>query len=85
MTSGTLDREVLLETPAGKHVAPFGVFAERRVAAISYCVTLLNAPAHLVTSSEMSAEHPTVVADTNDPRQTRVAADRVLYPRRLRP
>ena len=84
MKSGTLDREILWETPAGKQVLITSrrlvSFAERHVAAVSYCVTLLNAEAHLVISSEMSAEQPTILTDTNDPRQTRVAVDRVLHP-----
>ena len=47
MKSGTLDREILWETPAGKQVLITSrrlvSFANRHVAAISYCVTLLNA------------------------------------------
>src|SRR5215212_11454959 len=43
--------------------------------------TLLNATASLVISSEMMAAEPKAVADANDPRQTRVFAERVLHPR----
>ena len=47
MKSGTLDREILWETPAGKQVSIKSrrliSFTERHVAAISYSVTLLNA------------------------------------------
>ena len=47
MKSGTLDREILWETPAGKQVLITSrrlvSFANRHVAAISYNVTLLNA------------------------------------------
>ena len=47
MKSGTLDREILWETPAGKQVLITSrrlvSFAHRHVAAISYRVTLLNA------------------------------------------
>jgi alpha,alpha-trehalose phosphorylase len=71
MRAGTLDREILWETPAGKQVLITSrrlvSFPERHVAAVSYCVTLLNAEAHLVISSEMSAEQPTILTDTNDP------------------
>ena len=65
MKSGTLDREILWETPAGKQVSITSrrlvSFANRHVAAISYCVTLLNAQAFVVISSEMAtneAERP---------------------------
>src|SRR6201997_4484812 len=58
MKSGTLDREILWETPAGKQVLITSrrlvSFAEKHVAAVSYCVTLLNAGASLVISSEMA-------------------------------
>src|SRR6185369_2601140 len=83
MKSGTLDREILWETPAGKQVLIASrrlvSFAERHVAAVSYFVTLLNAEAHLVISSEMSAEQPTIHTDTSDPRQPKVAKERVLH------
>ena len=85
MKSGTLDREILWETPAGKQVLITSrrlvSFANRHVAAISYRVTLLNAAASLVISSEMAANEPSGVTDANDPRQTRVFAGRVLHPR----
>src|ERR1700752_571804 len=85
MKSGTLDREVLWETPAGKQVLITSrrlvSFANRQVAAISYKVTLLNAAASLVISSEMAVNEPTGVTDANDPRQTRFFAKRVLHPR----
>jgi alpha,alpha-trehalose phosphorylase len=83
MKSGTLDREILWETPAGKQVLIASrrlvSFANRHVAAISYCVTLLNAPASVVISSEMKADEPSVFTNANDPRQTRVFAGRVLH------
>jgi alpha,alpha-trehalose phosphorylase len=85
MKSGTLDREILWETPAGKRVSitsrPLVSFANRHVAAISYNVTLLNAPASVVISSEMAADGPSTFTDANDPRQTRIFADRVLHHR----
>ena len=61
MKSGTLDREILWETsPAGKQVSITSrrlvSLANRHVAAISYCVTLLNAQAFVVISSEMATQ-----------------------------
>src|SRR5437879_1141816 len=83
MKSGTLDREILWETPAGKQVLITSrrlvSFANRHVAAISYRETLLNAAASLVISSEMGAHEPGAHTDPNDPRQTRVFAGRVLH------
>ena len=85
MRSGTLDREILWETPAGKQVLITSrrlvSFADRHVAAISYRVTLLNAAAPIVISSEMKANEPSASIDVNDPRQTRDFAGRVLHPR----
>src|SRR5690242_17820518 len=73
MKSGTLDREILWETPAGKQILITSrrlvSFANRHVAAISYCVTLLNAAASLVISSEMAAHEPGAHTHPNDPRQ----------------
>jgi len=85
MKSGTLDREIVWETPTGKQVSITSQrlvsFVNKHVAAISYRVTLLNATAAVVISSEMTAAEPKAVADANDPRQTRVFAERVLHPR----
>jgi alpha,alpha-trehalose phosphorylase len=85
MKSGTLDREILWETPAGKQVSITSrrlvSFANRHVAAISYRVTLLNAAASLVISSEMKADEPNAFTNANDPRQTRVFGGRVLHHR----
>ena len=85
MKSATLDRDILWETPTGKHVRISSrrlvSLANRHVAAISYCVTLLNADAHVVISSEMAANQPSIRTDPNDPRQTRVAAGPLLHHR----
>ena len=86
MKAGTLDREILWETPAGKQVLITSrrlvSFANRHVAAISYRVTLPNSAAALVISSEMAANgHAARSANANDPRQTRTLAGRTLYPR----
>src|SRR6516164_2146941 len=84
LKSGTLDRQILWEMPSGKQVLITSrrliSFAHRHVAAISYNVTVLNAGASLVISSEMAANQFSVSADANDPRQTRAFADRVLHP-----
>src|ERR1700739_4311059 len=83
MKCGTLDREILWETPAGKQVLITSrrlvSFTNRHVAAISYRVTLLNTTASLVISSEMMANQATAYTDANDPRQTRGFAGRVLH------
>ena len=55
--------------------------ANRHVAAISYTVTLLNSAAALVVSSEMAVNEQAPRANGNDPRQTRVFADRRLLHR----
>jgi alpha,alpha-trehalose phosphorylase len=85
MKSGTLDREILWETPAGKQVLITSrrlvSFANRHVAAVSYCVTLLNAPAFVVISSEVAANESGVRGDEGDPRLARAFSGRVLHPR----
>jgi alpha,alpha-trehalose phosphorylase len=85
MKSGTLDREILWETPAGKQVSirsrRFVSFDNRHVAAISYCVTLLNANAFVVISSEMTADRLVSRTDTDDPRLAKAFSGRVLHPR----
>src|SRR5499426_516555 len=72
MKSGTLDREILWETPAGKQVLiksrRLVSFANRHVAAIFYSVTLLNAEASVVLSSEMAANGTSARIDSADPR-----------------
>jgi alpha,alpha-trehalose phosphorylase len=83
MKSGTLDREILWETPAGKQVSirsrRLVSFENRHVAAISYCVTLLNAKAFVVISSEMTADERGGRVDSDDPRLAK-ALGRVLHP-----
>ncbi|MGZ9020212.1 MAG: glycoside hydrolase family 65 protein [Rhodoplanes sp.] len=86
MKSGTLDREILWETPAGKQVLITSrrlvSFANRHVAAIYYCVTLLNAQAFLVIASEMATNEPSARINGDDPRLARTFADRVLHQRK---
>jgi alpha,alpha-trehalose phosphorylase len=85
MKSGTLDREIVWETAAGKQVLiksrRLVSLANRHVAAISYCVTLQNAEAHVVISSEMATNETNVHIQSGDPRQMRVNGRRVLHGR----
>ena len=85
MKAGTLDREILWETPAGKQVSirsrRLVSFDGRHVAAISYCVTLLNAKGSMVISSEMAANEASARINGDDPRQTKAFSGRVLHPR----
>jgi alpha,alpha-trehalose phosphorylase len=85
MKSGTLDRDILWETPAGKQVLITSrrlvSFDNRHVAAISYCVTLLNANAFIVISSEMATNEPSARINGDDPRQAKAFSGRVLHPR----
>ena len=85
MKSGTLDREVLWETPAGKQVSIISrrliSFVNRHVAAISYRVTLLNAQASVVISSEIATNEAGARSNEDDPRLARAFSGRVLHPR----
>ena len=85
MRAGTLDREILWETPTGKQVSIKSrrliSFPDRHVAAISYCVTLLNAEASIVISSEMAINESSGGGDSDDPRLAKAFSGRVLYPR----
>ena len=85
MKSGTLDRRILWETPAGKQVLiesrRLVSFANRHVAAIRYCVTVLNGEAFVVIASEMATPVSSARMDDDDPRQAKAFASRVLHPR----
>ena len=85
MRAGTLDRSVLWETPAGKQVSITSrrlvSFVNRHVAAISYRVTLVDAPASVVISSEMSTSESITGSNEHDPRLARAFPGRVLQPR----
>ena len=85
MRSGTLDREILWETPAGKQVLITSrrlvSFVHRHVAAISYRVTLLNAEAPIVISSEMVANETSARSNGHDPRQASIFAAPALHHR----
>ncbi|MBE9015175.1 glycoside hydrolase family 65 protein [Chroococcidiopsidales cyanobacterium LEGE 13417] len=83
MQCGTLDREIVWETPSGKQVSirsrRLVSFVHRHLAAISYEVTLLDAKAPVVISSEMHYE-PTTSASEGDPRLAKDFKERVLLP-----
>jgi len=85
MKSGTLDREILWETPGGKHVLIKSrrliSFEHRHLAAIFYQVTVLNAAAPVVISSEMIANEPAPQRNSHDPRQAKYFHGKVLHPR----
>lgn len=85
MKSGTLDRTILWETPAGKQVSITSrrlvSFEHRHLAAILYEVTMLNAAAPVVISSEMIANEPPAHQMNHDPRQAKVFTGKVLHPR----
>ena len=85
MKAGTLDREILWETPAGKQVSITSrrliSFINRHAAAISYRVTLLNAQASVVISSEVATNEAGARRAENDPRLARTFSGRVLHPR----
>ena len=82
MRAGTLDRQVLWETPAGRQLLVESrrlvSFQEKHVAAISYRVTVLNARAALVLSSEVVEHLPTGQEVKNDPRLAQAISDGVL-------
>ena len=84
MKAGTLDREVLWEMPSGKQISiksrRLVSFQHRHLAAISYQVTVLNAKAPVVISSEMLGSQSTQT-EVDDPRLARGFEDKALLPR----
>lgn len=84
MRSGTLDREVLWETPSGRQLLVQSrriiSFHEKHVAAITYRVSVLNEKASLVISSEI-AKHSSYQLEEDDPREARVFEHEPLIPR----
>jgi alpha,alpha-trehalose phosphorylase len=84
MQAGTLDREILWETPAGKQVLiqsrRLASFQHRHLAAISYQVTVLNAEAPMVISSEVIGHRANQVSE-GDPRQSQGFAEQVMVPK----
>jgi len=84
MRAGTLDRDILWETPSGKRISiksrRLVSFQHRHLAAISYQVTVLNAKAPVVISSEMVTEQSSQTSG-GDPRRARGFEHRVLLPK----
>jgi len=83
MQSGILEREILWETPSGKRVLVTSrrlvSFEHRHLAAISYELTLLDASAPVVISSEMIVPENAQAGD-GDPRKARGFKEQVLLP-----
>ncbi len=84
MKSATLDREIVWETPTGKQVLiksrRLVSFQHRHLAAISYEITVLNAKAPVVISSEILCLQDNRKHD-GDPRQAGGLTGRVLHPK----
>jgi len=80
MKQGTLGRKVTWEMPSGKRISiesrRLVSFRHRHLAAVSYEVTVLNAEAPVVISSEMVLQENR--QETDDPRSGRAFAGRVL-------
>jgi alpha,alpha-trehalose phosphorylase len=87
MRAGTLDRTVLWETPGGKQVQVYSrrlvSFEHRHLAAIYYEVTVLNATAPVVISSELVANlaQGDATEHDDDPRRSPRFSRRVLQGR----
>ncbi|MEN8687473.1 MAG: glycoside hydrolase family 65 protein, partial [Desulfuromonadales bacterium] len=83
MQEGTLERRLLWETAVGKQVLieskRLVSLPYRHVAAISYQITILNADAPVVISSEVVGDRPNQ-ASVNDPRQSKGFQHKVLLP-----
>ncbi|NIO15599.1 MAG: glycoside hydrolase family 65 protein [Deltaproteobacteria bacterium] len=81
MKEGALDREILWETPSGKHISiksrRLVSFKHRHLAAISYRVTVKNANVPVVISSEV-IDHLIGVESEFDPRKAQILEKRVL-------
>jgi len=84
MKAGTLNRELVWETPSGKKVAIKSrrliSLEHKHLAAIEYEVTVLNAKAPVVISSEME-NHKHIASNNNDPRKAKGFKGRVLNPK----
>lgn len=82
--AGTLDREVVWTTPQGKQIRVRSrrlvAFADRHLAAISYEVTVLNASAPIILSSELAQQQQPQMLGKDDPRLARQFDQSVLVP-----
>ena len=89
MQAGTLEREVLWETPTGKRIliksCRLVSFKHRHLAAISYEVTVLDAEAPIEIVSKIHydpiEQENKATASYNDPRRSKEFANRVLLSR----
>ncbi len=83
MKEGTLDRQLVWETPSGKRVSIRSrrmiSFEHRHVAAIEYEVTLLDAKAPVVIASQVNSNSANQVSE-GDPRLAKGFQDSVLQP-----
>jgi alpha,alpha-trehalose phosphorylase len=86
MQTGILERDVTWEKGSGKQIRirsrRLVSFEQRHVAAISYEVTLLNADAPIVISSELVYQEESQAVE-GDQRGSRAFAERVLLPQGL--
>jgi alpha,alpha-trehalose phosphorylase len=84
LRAGTLDRDVLWETPTGKRIRVRSrrlvSLTERHLAALSYEVTVLNARAPVVLSSELVEHQRPRMLGADDPRLSRRFDRSVLLP-----
>ena len=75
LRAGTLDRDVLWETPTGKQVRVRSrrlvSFTDRHLAALSYEVTVVNASASVILSSELAEQQQPRMLGEDDPRLAR--------------
>ncbi|OVE77909.1 family 65 glycosyl hydrolase, partial [bacterium F11] len=87
MKEGTLDRDVIWETPAGKQVLiksrRIVSFEHRHLAAVSYEITLLNNTAPVLISSKM-VYHQSEKGPGNDPRRARKFSHEALTNQNIR-
>jgi alpha,alpha-trehalose phosphorylase len=85
MQAGTLERDVVWEMPSGKQVGikscRFVSSEHRHLAAIAYEVTVLNATAPMVISSEI-VYNPASQTAEGDPRTARGFTERPLLPQK---
>ena len=85
MQAGTLERDVVWEMPSGKQVriksCRFVSFEHRHTAVIAYEVTVLNATAPVVISSEI-VYNPIAQTAEGDPRTARGFTERPLLPQK---
>jgi alpha,alpha-trehalose phosphorylase len=84
MRAGTLDRQILWETPAGKRIAITSrrmvSMVHRHLALLTYDVRCLNQTAHVILSSEMMTRQLDGEGEGADPRKLGGFDGRVLDP-----